>query len=494
MDALKTIYEEQEKIMLISGIGALLHYDLATAMPKDAYKDRAEQMRYLRELSDDILRGKRLGTAVAHLKSKMKKKDSLGNKDAVVLRELAKEVSRTKKLPPEFVSRLARQQVIGQARWEEARAKDDFSIFEPELKRWVGLKRKQAAYLSNGGPYDALIDLYEEGMTADRYSKIFSYLKPELIRLLERIKSSSIYKRQKAIKLNVDRQDMDGLIEGLRKSMGIDTGRYLISRSSHPFTLMISKDDVRTTTRYLHPLDSLYSAIHEMGHALYNLNLPKRYENTFVFDGASFGLHESQSILWEKLIGKSKFFWKGFYKRFEKAAKTGLSLEELHRQVCLVRPSFIRVDADDVTYVLHIILRFEIERDLLKGKLKVKDAKHAWNRKMKEYLGLMPKTDNEGILQDIHWSMGEFGYFPSYALGNIYAAQLYKSLLKKTGIKEEIQGIEFSGCGAWLKSSFYRHGNSMKAEEIVRKATGQGLSPEDYIGFLNEKYARLYRL
>ena len=289
------------------------------------------------------------------------------------------------------------------------------------------------------------------------------------------------------------------LSKDIIKMIGLPESRSRIDESVHPFTTEAGAYDVRITTRYKeeNPLFAFSSTVHEAGHALYQLGLPEEYKDTVIFRGASFGLHESQSRFWENMIAKNTLFWKFYFKFFKKTFNEQLkntSLEQWYQYDSNVKPSLIRIEADEVTYCLHIILRFEIEMGLIEGSIKVKDLPKIWNKKMKELLGVEPKNDSEGVLQDVHWSGGAFGYFPSYAIGTIYAAQLFDALSKKhPEVKEQIQKGDFSMISKWLKENVHKYGRSLNADDIIKKVCGEGLNIDVYIKYLRKKYLEIYK-
>jgi carboxypeptidase Taq len=275
--------------------------------------------------------------------------------------------------------------------------------------------------------------------------------------------------------------------------MGITKETSSIDTSPHPFTARMGINDVRITNRYIDSIESFFVAVHEAGHALYELGLPKKYANTVIYNAASIGLHESQSKFWEYMIGRNELFWKGYFNRYKKFLGKNMNWQNFYKNINQVKSSLVRVDADEVTYCLHIILRFEIERDLINGVIGTRNVKDIWNKKMKDMFGLTIKNDNDGIMQDMHWSMGAFGYFPTYAIGTIYSSQLYKQLIKDIPkAKSMIRRQDFKQIVKLLRNNIHHKGKTMKAEQIIKRTCGEGLNPEALIDYLNSKYSKIY--
>jgi carboxypeptidase Taq len=384
--------------------------------------------------------------------------------------------------------------------WQEARQKSDFSIFLPHLEKIVELEKEYCGYINLPGPrYNSLLDGYEEGMTADKLKKEFAYLKPQLIELLGRITSSEIYSKQRNFDKNFSVEKQRQICDIVVEKMSLSKERSRIDVSTHPFTTSMGYDDVRITTNFEHPnpLFSFFSTVHEGGHALYELGMLRdEYENTVISDSPSVGVHESQSRFWENMIARSMSFWKFFYPTFQKTAGgqiDDIDLQTWYRYVNQVQPSFIRVEADELTYCLHVILRFEIELALMGEEIFVSELPAVWNEKMNEMLGITPKNDKEGVLQDMHWSGGSFGYFPTYAIGTIYASQLFKKLSEENpNIFSEIESGNFSNIITWLNDHIHRYGRLMTADEIINKTCGEGLNSKVFIDHLKDKYCSLY--
>ena len=498
MKYLDVVYSVQKEIFTLRNILGLLGWDLQTYMPKDSAKDRAEQIALISKRIHEKMISEELKKSLAEL-VKPENLKKLNEKDRKVVERLDKDVKKMAKLPIEFVEELSRVTSLAHKAWEEAKEKSDFSIFQPHLEKIVELKKKQASYFGlPGHPYNSLIDEFEEGMTTQVLADKFSKLKEVLVELLKEIEKSKSYNSEKIIKSKFPIESQKMISKDIIKLISLPSSKSRLDESVHPFTTEMGSDDVRITTRYEeeNPLFSFSSTVHEAGHALYQLGLPKEYKDTVVYGGASMGLHESQSRFWENMIARNLIFWEYYFKAFKKNFEElhDVSLEDWYRQVNIVRPSLIRIKADEVTYCLHIILRFEIEKGLIEGSIEVKNLPKIWNEKMKELLGVEPKNDSEGVLQDVHWSQGAFGYFPSYALGTIYSVQLFEKLSEEhPEIKEQIRNGDFSFIIEWLRKNVHNYGRSMNAEDIIKKVCGEGLNIDVYSQYLRKKYLEIYK-
>jgi carboxypeptidase Taq len=486
---LKHIYQVQKEVSLLSSIGALLEWDQQTHMPSLGVGRRAQQMRLMSRLVHSRLTAPSLWTAL-----KRAGRMRLKAMDGAVVRELSREVAKLRRVPADLVEELSQQTTLAHHAWEQARKANRFSHFAPHLQRLVVLQRRHAGCLNSRlRPYDALVNEFEEGMSSSKYSRVFGHLQKELRDILDSITASQTYRRQRPLRIKMDKVHQRLVTEHIAEKMTVTPDRVAVDVSAHPFTIGIGQQDVRITTRYTNALESFSDTVHESGHALYELGIPKRFRYTVLHDAPSCGLHESQSLFWEKMVARSAPFWKIYSRHFNRLAGIHHSWQQYYRGINQVRPSFIRVEADEVTYSLHIILRFEMERDLMNGALKVSELPQAWNDRFHELTGLRVRSDNRGCLQDVHWAGAAFGYFPSYCVGTVYASQLYARLLKSMPDTEElIQRLEFRPIIAWLGRKVHSKGNTILAEDIIRKACGQGLNPRVFTAYLRQKYGELY--
>jgi carboxypeptidase Taq len=513
---LTRLVEIDRELGLLGHIAALLGWDQETYMPAKAVAERSEQVALIETVAHEKSVSPEIGDLLAALGSttasptgapdgETSEGAPLDARERAYLRVLRRDYDMNTKLPTDLVAELARETSLSQASWIEARAENDFPAFAPHMERMVELKKRQAACLAPGGmPYDALLDLFEPGSTESSIAEIFAGLRGELVSLLAKIAAEpqvddSFLRRP----CPADRQA--AISEWLTGIMSYDRGRGRLDVVAHPFTTTLGEDDVRITTRYIEDffVSSLFSTIHEAGHALYELGIApgREFARTRLHAAVSMAVHESQSRMWENLIGRSERFWKHNYARLSELAGgggassplDGVGLEAFVRAINKVAPSLIRTEADEVTYGLHIILRFELESELISGRLAVKDLPEAWNAKTEELLGLVPPDDARGCLQDVHWSAGLFGYFPSYALGNLYAAQFWSAMKRDMPDRDDrIESGDLASILGWLRSKIHEEGSIYLPGELVRQVTGTSLDPRHFAAYLDEKYSRIY--
>ena len=497
-ESLDFIEKQQKELSVFGGIGALLGWDQMTYMPKQGAMDRSEHAALISTLSHERVVSDEFWQ---HIKTLSTSIENLEEKDQIIVKKLEEDVEKARKVPSDFVTRMVKATTISYQKWEEARKKNDFTVFSPHLKEIIELEKEYCGYINLPGPrYNTLLDDYEEGMTVDKLKHEFSHLKKGLIDLLHDIKNSRIYQQEpQKITFNADIQKR--ITDRFLEKMGLPEDRFRLDESTHPFTTKIGYDDVRITTNYQkeNALFSLFSTIHEAGHALYELGLPQlEYKNTVISDSPSLGIHESQSRFWENMIGRSRPFWDYFYSDIAQISpdfSEHYTLDAWYQQVNRVEPSLIRVEADELTYCLHVILRFEIETGLMDESIQVDELPQIWNEHMEEMLGIRPGNDVEGVLQDMHWSGGNIGYFPTYAIGTIYAAQLYKTLTSNNpAIIDQIKQGQFDHITTWLHENIHQHGRKYQAEEIIQNICGEGLNSQVFLHYLKEKYYPLYDL
>jgi len=500
-ESLDFIYNQQKELSVLGGIGALIGWDQMTYMPKMGAEEKSEQSALLSKIAHEKVVSDKFWGHIEKLNQETVY-NQLEEKDKNVVKRLYEDVEKSRRVPSDFVVKMSKTTTMAYQAWEQARQKNDYKTFEPHLEKIIELEKEYCNFFEIPGPkYNTLLDDYEEGMTVDKLKKEFSYLKKELIEILERIKATESYKNQKEFdkKITVDQQKQ--LCKLVTDAMKLPSERSRLDESTHPFTTSMGDDDVRITTSFNRegPFFSFFSTIHEAGHALYELEMPKNeYKNTVISDSPSLGLHESQSRFWENMISRSKPFWKYFYPLFKKTspeAFNDMDFDTWYNIVNLVRPSLIRVEADELTYCLHVIMRFEIEADLMGDKISVRDLPAIWNQKMDEMLGIKPANDVEGVLQDMHWSGGSIGYFPTYAIGTIYSAQIYNQIKKENhNMENEIENGDYQNILSWLGENIHQYGRLMTADETIKKCCGEGLNSKVYIDYLKEKYYNLYRV
>ncbi|MBL8968599.1 MAG: carboxypeptidase M32, partial [Spirochaetaceae bacterium] len=495
---LERLVELDREYTLVAHIGSVLGWDQETYMPPKAIEERAEQLALLEGLAHEKLADPAIGRLLEALGSTPERPlgdESLAAEERAYLRAMRRAYDQATKLPADLVTELARSVSLAQSAWADARARNDFAAFAPHLEKVLELNKRKAACLGPGKkPYDVLLDLYEPGSTEESIAAVFGALRKDLVALLGKI-SSRPQVDDSFLSRKVEAPRQAAMSEWLMDLLAYDRGRGRLDTTAHPFTTTLGSDDVRITTRYVEDYfpSSVFSTIHEAGHALYELGVAPSpaFRRTRLSEACSMAVHESQSRLWENTIGRSLGFWKKNYAKLQELAGpalAGVPLEAFCRSVNKVEPSLIRTEADEVTYGLHVILRFELEAELVAGRLAVKDLPAAWNAKAKELLGLVPPDDARGCLQDIHWSIGAIGYFPSYALGNLYAAQFWAKLKKDLpGVEASVEGGDVSGVLAWLRENIHRPGAAWLPGELVERVTGEKLDARYFVAYLEEK-------
>ncbi len=492
-ETIKEILKRYRVIWALGHASSIMGWDSETYMPKKGYEDRAVASSELTTLSKKLLTDDEM---VRLVEKAMDKYDSLNDFEKGVVRVLERSIRIYTKLPDDLIRKIAETREKARVHWGEAKMKDDFSIFKPYLEEIVELSIKVAEYLGNGGnPYDALLDIFEEGLTYRDASKYLNTVTSELKKIFDKVLEEGYFPQKH--KLELERYKVEAMEEVNKKVLeivGYPWDRARLDVSLHPFTMAAGLDDVRITTRY-EEYDfrrTLYSVLHEFGHALYDLQVDRRFKYTPIEGGASLGVHESQSRFWENIVGRSREFVEIIKPLLdEKLGYTkGYDVEELYKYFNMVRPSLIRVDADELTYDFHILIRLEIENALINRRLSVDEAPQVWNEMMEKYLGVKPYKDSEGILQDIHWSIGMIGYFPTYSLGNILASQILEAFRKehRTDVTTYIENRDFETIKRFLRDRIHRYGGMYEPKKLIQMATGEELNPSHYIRHLREKF------
>ncbi|WP_243136909.1 carboxypeptidase M32 [Alkaliphilus serpentinus] len=477
---------------------ALMQWDLETGAPTKSVEVRSEVIGTIATESFKISVSDEMGKYIDEL-SQPENFDQLDDIMKASIKRLKKEYDRFKKIPSDKYQEYMVLLAQSQAMWKEAKSKKDFSIFLPNLKKIVEFQRLFVELWGyQGHPYNSLLDTFEPEMTVVKLDKIFSELRDKLVELHKRIVATGYTPDQSIFEQSFNIEKQKELSIRVLNSMGYDFEAGRMDESAHPFTLKLNPGDVRITTKYEETklMSALYSTIHEGGHALYEQNISKDLTYTPLNEGASMGIHESQSRFWENMLARSLDFWHFFQKElmevFPEEFK-GISIEKIYHSINKVENSLIRIYADELTYGLHIILRYEVEKGLITGDIEVEDLPRIWNEKIQEYLGVTPKDDSEGVLQDVHWSAGLFGYFPSYALGNIYAAQFVEKMESDLeNYQVMVRNGEFGQIKNWLIENIHRHGRSLSPEELIKQITGEGINPKYFIDYLEKKYSDIY--
>jgi carboxypeptidase Taq len=487
---------------LLASCSSVLGWDEQTYMPRGGVAHRGDQMALLAGLHHEKSTDPRIGALLGDLEGSDLVRDTEAPA-TVNVREIRRDFDRRTKLPRELVEELARTTTLAQQEWVVARQHSDFRRFRPWLEKIVHLKRSEAECLGGGTiAYDALLDEYEPGAKSVEIARLFEALQRKLVPLVEAIVGSRVRPDPSALRHHdaypIERQRIFG--ESVAGAIGFDFYRGRLDTTAHPFCTGIGPGDCRISTRYGHDdfSDALFGILHEAGHGMYEQGLDPEHAGTPMGESVSLGIHESQSRLWENAVGRSRPFWIHVFplaRRVFHAALTDVTLDDFLFAVNRVEPSLIRVQADEVTYNLHVLLRFELEQALLSGDLAVGDVPAAWDEGMRRLLGLTPPNDAEGCLQDIHWSAGLFGYFPTYTLGNLYAAQLYARAQADLGdLGAAFARGDFSDLLAWLRTRVHRQGRRYLPARLIEHATGAPPDPQPLIDALRTKYGALYKL
>ncbi|MEJ5299617.1 MAG: carboxypeptidase M32 [Thermodesulforhabdaceae bacterium] len=498
LEAYEKLLKWSREIAIIQNVIELIEWDQRCYMPPKAYKHRAEQIKFLTAEKHRRLMNEQVKEWIEQAEEAFYDADP-HSVERANLREWQRWHEKATKVPTELAEEIARVTSEAETIWENARKNNDWKSFEPYLDRIFSLKTKEADALGyDKEPYDALFDEFEPSFTTEDFDAIVGSTLPELKRLLEmvmksqeKIDSSCLYRH-----FPVPLQEKFGRLVAKKLGYDFDAGR--LDMTAHPFTTSPGPDDVRITTRYSEQDFSLafFGIVHEVGHALYDQGLEKEHWGTPAGMPVSLGVHESQSRFWENIIARSYSFWKFWYPSLLQhfPILTDVSMETFWKALNRVYPSLIRIQADELTYAFHIIIRYEIERDVLKGRIKVSDLPDCWNEKMENYLGCKPSTFAEGVLQDVHWSAGLIGYFPTYLLGNIYAAQLTATMEANLGgsIDEFVGSGLFGIILGWLRENIHKKGSRFTSKELILEVTGSPPNPEYFLGYLKKKLGVVY--
>ncbi|MFB0516965.1 MAG: carboxypeptidase M32, partial [Candidatus Neomarinimicrobiota bacterium] len=485
---LDILINEMRVITQLRRVAAVLSWDQETYMPPQGAQARADKISLILSMAHARFTGtdfhRSLGELVELSTGKVLT-DGLAPEQLRLLEMTWRDWRRATALPVEFVGELARLTSEAQHIWGAARRKSDFNLLAPYLEKIIDMKRHEADYLGyEQVPYDALVDGFEPEMTTNQLNRLFDTLRPALVDLLARIKHADTPDQSNILTCDYDETSQWEFGLEILRDMGYDLNRGRQDRSAHPFTTDFHPSDVRITTRISRNdlASGLFSTIHEGGHALYAQALNDQHFGTPLCEPISLGIHESQSRLWENYVARSRPFWVWYYPRLQKRFPEQLAevtLDHFYAAINTVTPSPVRVEADEVTYNLHIMLRFELEQAFINDSVAVNDLPALWNEGMQKYLGITPKDDAEGLLQDIHWSMGAIGYFPAYALGNLYGRQFYEAATERIeGLEDKIARGDLKALREWLRENIHQVGRARTAAELVQELSGQPLSAE----------------
>ncbi|HNT55444.1 MAG TPA: carboxypeptidase M32 [Anaerolineaceae bacterium] len=496
IEQLETLVREVGAIQRAS---AVLGWDAQVNMPPGGAEERGFQLGVLAELSHKkfVCDETQALIIAAEAEAANLDPDSI---PARLVKYCRRDFDKATRVPAAKVAEFAQVTAVSQEAWARARSENNFAAFLPHLERVIELRREYASYFAPyDHVYDPLLDDFERGMKTAEVQAIFNQLRPVQVELVQAIAARPEIDNSFLFQNYPEQAQWDFGVE-VATRMGYDWNRGRQDKSAHPFTTSFGLGDVRITTRFDtgYVGSALFSTMHEGGHALYEQGFDPVLRGLPLADGASMALHESQSRLWENLIGRSYAFWKHFYPRFKEYFPTQLAnvdLETFYRGINKVKPSYIRVEADEATYNLHIMLRLELEIALMEGSLKPADLPAAWNTRFQEYLGLTPPTDKVGVLQDVHWSHGLIGYFPTYALGNLVSCQLWNVIQQAIpDLNAQIEQGEFSALLSWLRQNVHAHGSMFEPQELVQKITGSRIDPGPYMQYLKTKFGQIYGL
>ena len=492
-DAYEALLDRVQRWNAVGSASGVLGWDQQVMMPEGGTPARSKQLSALSSVHHDMVTADETGELLDELDDA-----DLTDEQAAVVREVRREYERADAVPVELVEEISETGSEALQAWEEAKAEDDFDEFAPYLEKHVELKREYAEHIDpDRDPYEVLFEEFEPCLSMERAESILTELREALVPMIEDIRESDVELAVDTFEGTFPEDEQEALSRDALELVGYDFDRGRLDVSSHPFTSG-NQFDCRVTTRFdeTDPLGAVGSTVHEFGHAQYNLGLPQEHFGTPLGTSRDLSVHESQSRLWENHVGRSEAFWQEFLPVFQEhfpqtEEATVRDAYEAFNQV--YEDNLIRVEADELTYHLHIVVRFEIERDLIRGDLDVEDVPEVWNDKYEEYLGIRPDTDSEGCLQDIHWSHGNFGYFPTYSLGSVMAAQLFEAAEAEIDdLDAKIAEGEFDDLHDWLGENVHRHGSRYETNELVKRATGEDFSADAFLDYVDEKYGELY--
>lgn len=478
---------------------AVLSWDQQVNMPPGGAEGRGQQLATLGKIAQEKFTSDEIGTLLDDLKQEFAGAEA-DSDDAAMIRVAARNYDKAKRVPAEFVAEQAIVSTKAFEAWVDARRKSDFSIFLPHLEKNVELVKKYVSFFPPADhPYDTLLDDYEPGMKTAEVKAIFDGLRPKQVKLIKAIAATKQVKDDFLHNKYNEKKLWDFGVDVITQ-YGYDWSRGRQDKAPHPFETTFNVNDVRITTRFEaeNPMATLFSTFHESGHAMYEQGVNPAYERTSLASGTSLAIHESQSRMWENLVGRSLPFWEHFYPKLKKTFPSqldGVSLKSFYKAINKVEPSFIRVNADEATYNLHIMLRLELEIGMVEGSIAIKELPEIWNAKMQEYFGITPPNDAKGVLQDVHWSYGSIGYFSTYALGNLVSAQLWEKVNKDIrNLDDQIRQGNFGELLGWLREKVHVHGHKYDPQDLVQKITGSKITPEPYVRYLTTKYSEIYGL
>ncbi|MEQ8676924.1 MAG: carboxypeptidase M32 [Aggregatilineales bacterium] len=493
---LKDYLAELQNVNTAAG---LLGWDQQVMMPPKGAQARAAQLGTLSRISHEMQTSDTLARLLDDVGAEIDGA-AYDSDEASLLRVAEYDFEQATKIPTHLVVKLAQETILAHEVWAKARANNDYKSFQPTLEKIMDLTRQSAEALGyKDNPYDALINQYERGMTFAQIKEIFDGHRPQLVDLVAQISKNTDKVDDSPVHQDFDIAKQREFATWVIEKFGFDLEGGRIDEAVHPFANSTSINDVRITTRYnddfLNP--AMFGMMHEAGHGMYEAGVSQNLEGNILASGTSLGVHESQSRMWENLVGRSRGFWTWALPKLQETFPQlkGVTVDQFYGAVNKVQPSFIRVEADEATYNLHIMLRFELENDMLNGKINFSNLPNIWNERFESYLGIVPPTDTVGVLQDVHWSAGLIGYFATYALGNLLSVQYYnKAVQDHPTIPDEIASGEFSTLLGWLRENIHQHGRKFTSAELTKRVTGEQINSQPYITYLQEKFGGIYGL
>jgi carboxypeptidase Taq len=474
-------------------VGALLFWDQQTMMPRAGAAGRAEQLATLNRVAHELFVSEETGRLLEASSSYAESLDPESD-EACLVRVVRQDYEKASRVPSELRAEMTRAGSQGLEAWHEAKSRSDFSHFLPALERNVELKHRYVQCFDPAEePYDILLDDYERGMTTGEVRAIFDELKAELIPLVRDIADRDDPSLADIVEGDFDPDVQRALCHEIVESFGYRGGTWRLDPTAHPFASGGGVDDIRITTFYYpNNLDSIFATMHEYGHGLYEHQVDRALDRTPLGSGVSLGLHESQSRMWENLVGRSMPFWRGFYPRVQDRFPDelgGVEVDRFYAAINRVHPTLIRIHADEVTYNMHVILRFELEQEIVNGRIDLKDLPDAWNAKIEEYLGIEVSDDAHGVLQDVHWSGGAIGYFSTYSLGNVMSLQIWERIVEELpDLSDSIERGEFADLREWLRERLHRHGRKFLPKDTLARIVGGPIDAGPYLRYLKEKH------
>lgn len=476
----------------------LVEWDERVCMPAGGAEAHGDMQATLRRLAHEKFTSDEIGRLIEDLTSEIGVGHD-GDSDAVrLIAVAARDYAKATRVPAAFVAEQARVVSAAQHAWVEARAQSNFAAFEPHLQTVVELKKQYVTFFPpTDHPYDVLVDEFEPGMTTAEIRSVFEALRPGQVELIRAIAERPPIE-DGFLRAPYPEPDLWSFATEVVSAFGFDWQRGRQDKSVHPFATAIGGDDVRITTRFVEglPFAMLFGTMHETGHALYEQGVSRAHRRTLLEGGASLGIHESQSRLWENLVGRALPFWDHFFPKLQArfpAQLGGVTVDRFYRAINRVEPSAIRVEADEATYNLHVMLRVDLEIGLVEGTIAVRDVPDLWRQRMHESLGITPADDAAGALQDVHWSAGLFGYFATYTLGNLIAAQLWDTFARAhPGFDDRMRAGDFAGLLTWLRAELHQHGRKYEPQDLVQRITGSRIDPAPYLNYLRTKYGSIY--